>query len=428
MELKEMIAQRDVAFEKANTLLTAVDARDGKMTDDERAELKRYSAELADIGDKIADAEKKAAEDAEARAYIRKLGSGMKAGNADPEQARVHDGLAQGKSLGAIFAESPQFKAFMAQFPNGRIPDSAKHLNSHPAEIPIGGKKLAALLTGLSSTAAGAFVVAEDSGLYVPTARRELSIVDLIDVRDTGSDAVDFVRQTAFTNAAAATAEATTTSNGTKPESSMAFERVSCPVETIAHWIPATKRALSDVGQLRGLIDADMRYGLNEEVEDQVMNGDGSTPNLAGIFNTSNVQTRSYITDLPTTTRKAVTLMKTVAKERPTGWVFNPSNWESFDLLKGTDVYFFGGLVGMGARSLWGYPVVESEAMLEGHAFLGNWKRAVLWIREGITISVSDSHANFFVQNLVAILAEMRAAFGVTKPTAFVNVSLSAAS
>ena len=39
-------------------------------------------------------------------------------------------------------------------------------------------------------------------------------------------------------------------------------------------------------------------------------------------------------------------------------------------------------------------------------------------------MQVSDSHADFFTRNLVAVLAEMRAGFAVFRPSAFVKVTL----
>jgi hypothetical protein len=39
---------------------------------------------------------------------------------------------------------------------------------------------------------------------------------------------------------------------------------------------------------------------------------------------------------------------------------------------------------------------------------------------------VSDSHSDFFIRNMVAILAEMRAAFAVLQPNAFVEIDLTA--
>ena len=75
-----------------------------------------------------------------------------------------------------------------------------------------------------------------------------------------------------------------------------------------------------------------------------------------------------------------------------------------------------------GRRILWGIPVVTNHAMTEGTGLLGDWRKAVLWDREQATIQVSDSHADFFIRNMVAILAEMRAAFGVIRPHAFIVV------
>jgi hypothetical protein len=43
-----------------------------------------------------------------------------------------------------------------------------------------------------------------------------------------------------------------------------------------------------------------------------------------------------------------------------------------------------------------------------------------------VSISVSNQHSDFFIRNLVAILAEMRAAFGVLRPAAFVETDLTA--
>ena len=61
-------------------------------------------------------------------------------------------------------------------------------------------------------------------------------------------------------------------------------------------------------------------------------------------------------------------------------------------------------------------------------------KRFVCVIDQGLTVktvaahfpSVSDSHSDFFIRNLVAILAELRAAFGILKPNAIIEIDLTA--
>ena len=80
----------------------------------------------------------------------------------------------------------------------------------------------------------------------------------------------------------------------------------------------------------------------------------------------------------------------------------------------------------MRVQTLWGLPRVECEAVPAGTGIVGNFRMAVLWDREASSIMASDSHADFFIRNLVAILAEMRAAFGIIRPSAFVVIDLTA--
>ena len=53
---------------------------------------------------------------------------------------------------------------------------------------------------------------------------------------------------------------------------------------------------------------------------------------------------------------------------------------------------------------------------------------AKLYVREGVSVRVSESHADLFVQNGVAILAEERMALGVNAPKAFATGSFAVAS
>jgi HK97 family phage major capsid protein len=238
---------------------------------------------------------------------------------------------------------------------------------------------------------------------------------------------VEYVRLGAHTNAAAAVAEATATSgsSGEKPESTLVTAAVQETVKTIAHWIPATRRALSDAPQLRDLIDAFLRYGLAEEVEDQIINGSGVGENLTGVLNTSNTSSQAFDTDLLTTYRKAKTKVALLGRARATAYVIHPNDMEDLDLLTDNEErYYFGGPIGGGVPRLWGIPVVESEAMTEGTAMVADWRLAVLWDRMRTAIYMSDSHSDFFVRNLLAILAECRVAFGCLRPAAFVEIAL----
>lgn len=349
----------------------------------------------------------------------------------------------QAKTLGEHFTTAEEWVAWVKHnAPSGVIPDSRKGLVSPPLKVKDFGlfqrKEMfqrKELITGVADVSGGAFVESERTGIYEPLGRHPVALRDLISVRQTGSDTVEFVRQTVQVTQAAPVAESNVTDytgatgqiSGEKPEGTMRFERESEVVKTIAVWIPATKRVLSDAPQLRGLIDQDLRDDLAEELETQMLLGNGVGENFTGLANTSGTLSQAFINNIFETTRKALTHLAVTGKQIPTGWLLNPVDWETVELTQDEEGrYYFGGPVSNGSQQLWRVPVMQGFFQTQGLGWLANWRKAVLWDRQQNTISVSDSHADFFIRNMVAILAEMRAAFGVIRPSAFVEVDLDA--
>jgi HK97 family phage major capsid protein len=352
--------------------------------------------------------------------------------------------LSSQKSLSEIVLGSAQFKSLLDPFQGRKNEFGLVQIpaGTHIQSAPIGVKSL---FTGLSSTSAGAFVVNERTNIVETLGRRDLTLRDLISVRRTQSDTVEYVTQTSHTNSAAVVAEATSSAapttgassgaaltlnagGGYKPEGAWAYAVNSTTVKTIAEWVPVTKRALADVAQLEGLIRDELVADVKEAEEDQVLNGSGSGENITGILNTSGIQTQAATTTNDATWfasyRQAITKVEYTGRARVTGLVVNPAQAEKIDTSKDSQLRFYGnGPFGMGPRTLWGVPVVVSEAISAGTALLGDFSKAVLWDREQANISFSDSHADFFIRNLVAILAEERVAFGVVRPSAFCTVT-----
>lgn len=438
-KIKELLERAAAAVKTARELAEKAtnDGRD--MTDDERADFDAKMAEARECKAAADAARKDAKILADAKAFADEIGADIE-GSID--DIVVPGGLAKGARLPLEkqITGSAQFKALMDSF-GGRIPTGAR---VHSDPIPV-----KALITGASSTSAGAFVVADQSGIVEMLGRRALNLRDLISVRTTGSDVVEFVRQTSHTNNAAPVAEATTAAgpgidldvqgetaslvlpegSGVKPEGEWAFERVSTPVKTIAEWVPATKRALSDAGELEGLIRDELVADLADEEEEQILNGDGTGENLTGILETSGIQTQAFDTDIFRSVRKAITKARKVGRVQPNAVVLSPEDVETIDLAResGTSGAFLGaGPFAMGPRTLWGLPIVESEIMPAKTGLVGDFRKAVLWDREQATVTISDSHADFFIRNLVAILAEERVAFAVTRPKAFVETATQA--
>ena len=262
-------------------------------------------------------------------------------------------------------------------------------------------------------------------------------------------------RITGFTNNAAPVPEATSAAAvgsgdpavtpaqaGVKPESGFGTVRVQTPVKTIATWMPATKRALADATQIRTLIDGFLEYFLEEELEDQMVRGDGTGENFEGLATVSGTQTQPAVTDpagappglgLLLAMRRAKTRVRTVGKAVANGYAIHPNDLQRLEELVDNDGRFYGdgpfggtaNLTGGVTTTIWGLPAIECEGAVEGAPWCADWRKSILWDREQSSVTATDSHMDFFIRNLVAILAEMRAAFGVIQPSAFCKVTLS---
>jgi HK97 family phage major capsid protein len=207
--------------------------------------------------------------------------------------------------------------------------------------------------------------------------------------------------------------------------SDLQYEQVTTAVKNIGHWIPATSNALADAGQMRTLIDGFLLYGLEQRADYQIVNGNGAGQNLTGIAHTTGVQAQAYDTNVFTTLRKARTKVRIIGRETPTAYLLSPLDWESIDLATDNDArYFYGGPSVLGTPRLWGLPVAESESVPDGTAYVGNFRQVVFWDRQQGTIQTSNSHADFFIKRLIAILADMRGALGILKPQALVAADL----
>lgn len=428
--MKKSVTLREQAraeLGQAKAIAEAAAGENREMTGEQFAEYQKHYDAAKNLGEQAKAADRDEQVLSAAKALSDELGLGEQAAaDLDAQAKGDSTGYPTGvKSLGSRVIGSQEFKSLMAQFKGGLVPERAA-IQSAPIHMK-------ALLTGADLGGTGGLVPADRLGLVETLGRRPLTIRDLISVRRTASDTIEYVVQTGHTNAAAPVPEATSSAfpeadavaAGRKPEGAWAFARRTTSVVTIAEWVPATKRALADVAQLEGLINDELVTDLAEEEETQILNGDGTGENLTGILATSGIQTRAAGgDDLFVALRRAIGQARIGGRVAPNAILVNPAEMEAVELMRDANGNFFGGGPYGGVQpTLWGVRVVESENMPAGTALVGDFTKAVLWDREAATVTMTDSHADYFVRNLVAILAEERVAFAVTRPTAFVTVT-----
>lgn len=251
---------------------------------------------------------------------------------------------------------------------------------------------------------------------------RRLTIRDLLTPGQMDGNSLEYVRETGFTNNAGMVAE-----GDKKPGSDIKFDVVSTGPKVIAHWMKATRQILSDFSQLRSYIDYRLRYGVMFKEEEQLLYGDGTGQNLTGIMQVAQQYNPAFTVDSETPMdRLRLAMLQAALAEFPaTGHVLNPIDWTRIELTK-DDLgrYIIGNPQGTTAPTMWGLPVVATQAMSAGQFLTGAFRLgAQLFDRWNYRVELGYENDDF-TKNLVTILGEERVALAIYREEAFVTGNL----
>lgn len=325
---------------------------------------------------------------------------------------KLAEEASNGFDVGAAFIKSEQFQ----QMAEGRA--NTARLELKTAIINATGQNQP-------------LVAADRLGGINTTPNRDLTIRDLIPTSSTNSNLIEFVRENTFTNSAGPQIGGSPEAfeNVTKPESAITFTLVNEAVQTLAHWIPASKQVLSDSAGLQAFISGRLMYGLKLYEENQLLNGTGSNGQLNGLV----TQATAYTVQSPQLTNELDIIREMikqahVANYRPDGIILNPQDWYDIDVRKvgsSDDRYVVGNPRAMSTPTLWGLPVVVTNAISSGTCLLGSFGLgAEIKDREQAMVEVSRENSDNFVKNMVTVLAEERIALCVYRTEAFITGSV----
>lgn len=383
-------------------------------------DIQQINASLKTVGDQLKAHAETAAKNAELNAETRQqvdallLKQGELQANVQNAQqllakleANGAGGDVQHQSLGQQFVSNEEVKAFLGKTtPRGRADMTIK-----------------AAITSLTTDADGS------AGDLVQTTRlagvqalpqRRMTVRDLITPGQMDGNALEYVKETGFTNNAGMVAEGTK-----KPESSLKFDLVSTTAKVIAHYMKASRQILSDASQLASLIDGRLRYGLAFKEEQQLLNGDGTGQNLLGIIPQASAFASPFDPEGAETNIDNIRLaflQAELAEFPSTGVVMNPIDWARIELLKDTTGrYIIGNPQGVIGATLWNRPVVTTQAIAVDKFLAGAFKLgAQVFDRWQARVEVATENEDDFVKNMVTILAEERLALAVYRPEAFI--------
>jgi HK97 family phage major capsid protein len=329
------------------------------------------------------------------------------------------------KTIAQMFLDSEEFGTWKKRgWHKGGCPMEFKTWFEEPTLPQIANFK-----TTITTSTVG---TAMDQSLRVPgilmPMTRELRIRDLLPVSPTTVPTIEYVKENVFTNAASPQVE-----GSAKAEAALTFTLASATVRTIAHWIPATRQVLDDMGQLMNYIQIRLRYGLKLVEEQELLSGDGTGQHLNGLITqaTAYETSRNISGDTPIDKLSHAMTQARVAEFPVDGVVLHPNDWEKIRLVKTDEgtvanhgAYVFGNPGQMVQPTLWNAPIVVTTAITSGTFLVGAFALgAEIFDRQQATIDISTEHASFFTENKVAIRAEERIALAVYRPSAFVTGS-----
>jgi HK97 family phage major capsid protein len=382
-----------------------------------KAAFEAKTSAVQEIAEKaLAEAEKGVPMAATAKELADEAISGMNEAKArldelEQKVARQREVDTEIKSIGETFTENQEVKDFLARGGKGRV------------GIDVEQKAIISALTTAAAGSVGGAIVPDRQPGVQGVANRPLRVRDLLMAGRTNSNAIQYVQESAFTNAAATVSE---TTGPTKPQSDLQMALVTSNVTTLAHWVNATRQILDDVPQLQSYINGRLLYGLRYVEDNQLLNGAGTGTDLNGIYTQATASTANLaVIASPTKldVLRVAILQATLANLPSSGIVLHPTDWMTIETAKDSQTRY---LVGdpqnrIGAR-LWGLPVVETLAMTTGKFLVGAFDMgAQIFDRQDARVEISTEDGNNFVKNLVTILCEERLALAVYNTLAFVK-------
>lgn len=267
----------------------------------------------------------------------------------------------------------------------------------------------------------------------MPILRHPNTFLDVVPRLPTDDEILEWVKESSFTNGATMIGEATaiTGTTGLKPSSTMAFTVETSFVRDVAHWMVVTNKMLRNKSAIRGMIDRNLRLGLDLVIEQQILSGDGTGNNLLGLLDSgTGIQLRAQGGDsIPDAIRRAITMVRVTGFAQPSDLFMHPLDWETVDLLRDeaggsadTGTYIWGGPVRQGQATMWGIPVRQTVNIPQGTVLLGDMSQCTLFDRQRTNITVGRVD-NQLIRNIQTVLAEAALAFVCFRPDAFCQIT-----
>lgn len=224
----------------------------------------------------------------------------------------------------------------------------------------------------------------------------------------------------------------TVAEDGAKPQLSAAGELVTVPLTKVAGIMKITDEMLEDYPRLVSAIERRGVYAKDLAVEDQLINGTGTAPDLTGLL-AAGINAGTWVNggdaqDMVEAIYGAAMNIKLTTGYDADGVIINPADWALIRLAKdGNDQYFGGGFFegqygtafGGLYPEIWGMRVAISAYCPQGSIIVGAFRQAsALAIKGGTRVDLNYDGVDFS-HDRITLRVEERLALEIFVPEAF---------
>lgn len=252
---------------------------------------------------------------------------------------------------------------------------------------------------------------------------RSVHIRNLIPQGSTSSDVVRFVKESAYTDGSAPKAE-----GATLGQSDFTMTADNNTVEKIGAYLRISEEMLADTPQLTSYLSNRIPAKLLAKEDDQILNGNGTSPNLSGItVDAADFDLTGALADAVDSANNfdvivAALNQLALSEYQADKIILHPTDFHKILLLKDTQNNYLKDQVYAGLQpSFMGVPVILNTAMTSNKFLIGNFSQGTqLWIRDNVSVEFSRFDQSNFIDGFVTVRAIERIALTNYLPNAFV--------
>jgi HK97 family phage major capsid protein len=252
---------------------------------------------------------------------------------------------------------------------------------------------------------------------------RQILMLDVVNRGTTNSNRVTWVERSARTAGADSVAEA-----GQYGQSDMTYIQKSAEVEKIGTFIKVTNEALEDWDEMLTQIKNELLPMVERDLEDQLYEGNGTSPELDGIITTASAYASNSL-DGKIFKANIFDAIRAAANQIaeynfvPNATFVSPATFAEMEMTKDANgQYIIPPFVTSGGMNVSGMRIVPSSLIADTHVLVGDFKRVTLYIKRGLELKIWDQDSTDPEYDLKTITASVRAAVKFPAPNIYAFV------